>query len=235
MANAVLGQSRELLEYRHLIASKAMRDTWQHLYGYEIGRLAQGMPGRTTGTDTIKFISRKQVPQERTLDITYGLITCQYRPMKDEPNRTQLVAGGDRVCYPGNAGTPTEDLLTVKLLLNSVISTPGAKFFTMDITDFYFNTPMARYKYMRLWMVDMPEDVIKHYKLRDMATPEGYVYCKIQKGMYDLPQAGIIARKLLKECLEKHGYCQRKITPGLWKHDTRSISFTLMVDDFGVS
>ena len=81
----------------------------------------------------------------------------------------------------------------------------------------------------------MPEDVIKHYKLRDMATPEGYVYCKIQKGMYDLPQAGIIARKLLKECLEKHGYCERKITPGLWKHDTLSISFTLMVDDFGVS
>lgn len=196
MANAVLGQSRELLEYRHLIANKAMRVTWQHLYGSEIGQLAQGMPGRTTGTDTIKFNSRKQVPQERTLDIIYGLITCQYkyRPMKDEPNRTQLVTGGDRVHYPGNAGTPTADLLSVKLLLNSVISTLGTKFFTVDITDFYFNTPMARYKYMRLWMVDMPEDVIKHYKLRD-ATPEGYVYCKIHKGMYDLPQAGIIAQQ----------------------------------------
>jgi hypothetical protein len=45
-----------------------------------------------------------------------------------------VVAGGDRVHYPFDAGTPTADLLTVKLLINSVISTPGARFFTMDIT-----------------------------------------------------------------------------------------------------
>jgi hypothetical protein len=44
---------------------------------------------------------------------------------------------------------PTADLLTIKLLINSVISTAGAKFMTMDIKDFYLNTPMDRYKYMR--------------------------------------------------------------------------------------
>ncbi len=43
------------------------------------------------------------------------------------------MAGGDRVHYPGDAGTPTADLLTVKLLLNSIISIPNAKFMTMDI------------------------------------------------------------------------------------------------------
>ena len=59
------------------------------------------------------------------------------------------MAGGDRVHYPGDAGTPTADLLTVKLLFNSIISTPNAKFMTMDIKDFYLNTPMAQYKYMR--------------------------------------------------------------------------------------
>ena len=84
-------------------------------------------------------------------------------------------AGRDRVHYPGDTGTPTADLLTIKLLINSVISKPGANFFTMDIKDFYLNTLMERYKYMQLWMADMPEDVIEHYKLRDIATPEGYV------------------------------------------------------------
>jgi hypothetical protein len=49
----------------------------------------------------------------------------------------------------------------------------------------------------------MPEDVIAHYKLNEIATPEGYIYCKIQKGMYGLPQAGIIAQQLLKERLQK--------------------------------
>ena len=34
--------------------------------------------------------------------------------------------------------------------------------------------------------------------------------------------------------LEKHGYLQSKLTPGFWKHKWRPISFSLVVDDFGV-
>jgi hypothetical protein len=94
-----------------------------------------------------------------------------------------LVAGGDRIHYPGNTGTLTANLLTIKILINSIISTAGAKFMTMDVKDFYSNTPMARYKYMRLRIADMLEDVIKHYNLRDKTTPNGYIYCEIQKGM----------------------------------------------------
>jgi len=79
--------------------------------------------------------------------VTYGLITTLIRPEKiSEPNQTRLVAGRDRVHYPGDAGTPTADLLTVKLLIYSIISTTGAKFMTMDIKDFYLNSPMARYE-----------------------------------------------------------------------------------------
>ncbi len=90
----------------------------------------QGMPGQTKGMDTIFFIPWHKVPKERA----NGLITCLVRPKKtEEPNRTRLVAGGDKVNYPFDAGMPTANLLTVKLLINSVISTPGARFFTMDI------------------------------------------------------------------------------------------------------
>ncbi len=107
------------------------------------------MPGRNAGTDTIVFIKKNQVPQDKAKDVTYGFITTLIRPEKlDQPNRTRLVAEGNRVHYPGDAGTPTTNLLTVKLLLNSIISTPNAKFMTMDIKDFYLNTPMARYEYM---------------------------------------------------------------------------------------
>jgi hypothetical protein len=105
------------------------------------------MPGRNSGSNTIVFIKKHQVPQDRAKDVTYGLITTLIRPKKiDEPNRTRLVAEADRVHYPGDAGTPTADLITVKLLLNSIISTPNAKFMTMDIKDFYLNTPMAWYE-----------------------------------------------------------------------------------------
>ena len=135
MANSVLGTNGELLEYRHLISNPTTRKTWSHSYGNELGRLAQGMPGRNIGTNTIVFIPREAVPRDRAKDVTYGLITVLIRPEKiDEPNRTRLVAGGDRIHYPGDAGTPTADLLTVKLLINSIISTPGAKFFTRQNT-----------------------------------------------------------------------------------------------------
>jgi hypothetical protein len=75
MANSVIGEKGELLEYRHLIANEKTRATWTHSYGNEIGRLAQGMPGRNTGTNTIFFINRNQVPHDRAKDVTYGLIT----------------------------------------------------------------------------------------------------------------------------------------------------------------
>jgi hypothetical protein len=117
------------------------------------------------------------------------------RKKTNEPNQTRLVAGGDRVHYPFDAGTPTANLLTLKLLINSVISTSGARFFTMDIKNFYLCTPMTRYGYMQLKLSDMPDNVIAHYHLRNIATPDGYIYCKIRQGMYGLPQVGIIAQE----------------------------------------
>jgi hypothetical protein len=83
-------------------------------------------------------------------------------------------------------------------------------------------------------MSEIPDKIIKEYILDEIATEDGYIYCKIQKGMYNLPQAGIIAQELLKEFLAKHGYTQSKTIHGLWKHKTRPTCFTLVVDDFAV-
>ena len=133
-----------------------------------------------------------------------------------------------------DCGTPTANLLTIKLLLNSVVSTPGAKFLGLDLKDFYLNTPMDRPEFLRMKLSNFPEDVIKHYNLNDKADNKGFIYVHCERGMYGLPHAGIIAQKLLKERLEAHGYTQSNMTPGFWRHETRPISFTLIVDDFGV-
>jgi hypothetical protein len=52
--------------------------------------------------------------------------------------------------------------------------------------------------------------------------------------MYGLPQARILAQMLLEERLNKHGCMQNKAILGLWTHQSRPISFTLVVDDFGI-
>jgi hypothetical protein len=192
------------------------------------------MPGRAEGTNTIFFIPKSSIPHDRINDETYTQITVLYRPEKDKPNRTRLVVGGDRINYPGDCGTPTADLLTVKLLLNSIVSTLNAKFFTMDIKDSYLNTPLKRYEYIRLKLLDIPADIIAHYNLMDIATPEGHIHREVRQGMYGLPQAGIIAQELLEGRLKAEGYRQSLYTPGLWTHNWRPIQFTLNVDDFGV-
>jgi hypothetical protein len=87
MANSAQGVNRELLEYCHLIASLTTRAIWQHSYGKKIERLTQGMPGCNTGTNTIVFIKKNQVSQNRAKDVTYSLINCLIRPEKiEEPN-----------------------------------------------------------------------------------------------------------------------------------------------------
>ncbi len=50
---------------------------------------------------------------------------------------------------------------------------------------------------MHLKMADIPKDFIELYNLRQLATPDGYIY--MQERMYGLPQAGIIAQQLLKK------------------------------------
>ncbi|KAL7481813.1 hypothetical protein ACHAW6_007491 [Cyclotella cf. meneghiniana] len=89
-------------------------------------------------------------------------------------------------------------MLTIKILLNNVISTKGAKFMTIDIKDFYLCTPMEWPEFMQLKLADIPKDVVTHYKLHALQTSDGYVYIFIQKGVYGIPQAGIIAPKLLE-------------------------------------
>jgi hypothetical protein len=57
---------------------------------------------------------------------------------------------------------------------------------------------------------------------------------KVVRGMYGLPQAGLLGNDLLEKRLNEHGYRQSKLVPGLWKHDTRPIQFALTVDNFRV-
>jgi hypothetical protein len=105
---------------------------------------------------------------------------------------------------------------------------------TIDIKDFYLMTPMDRYEYFKMKIELFPQDIIDKCGLRDKVDAEGNVFCEVRRGMYGLPQAGIIAQELLTKCLHKAGYRQSEIAAGYWRHDWRPISFTLVGDDFGV-
>jgi hypothetical protein len=96
-----------------------------------------------------------------------------------------------------------------------------------DIKDFYLNMPMERYEYMRLPLSIIPNGLVQQYSLQTLATPDGWVYMEIRKGMYGLKQAGLISNLCLAAHLAKYGYTPTPRTPGLWCHESRNISFTM--------
>ncbi len=118
--------SGQILKYRKLISHPKHCDIWMHSSANEFGRLAQGIGNRIKGTDTIFFIHKHQVPQDRFKDVTYAKFVWELKPNKTETHQTRLMVGGDKVHYPGDVGTPTANLTLVKIHVNSVISTHGA-------------------------------------------------------------------------------------------------------------
>ena len=223
----------EIMTYRKLIKDESTRDTWTRSFANELGRLSNGVGDRIpTGTGTIHYIKYDNMPKDRFA--TYGKIVCEYKPHKRKKNRSRLVVGGDKIDYPFNLYTPTADITSFKCLINSVLSTQNAKFMTADIRDFYLNTPMSRYEYMKLPIDVIPNEIIEQYNLLPLVHTDNHVYIEIRKGMYGLPQAGKIANDQLKRHLEQYGYKHSTKTNGLWTHETRDTVFTLVVDDFGI-
>ena len=92
---------------------------------------------------------------------------------------------------------------------------------------------MKYYEYAKFNKKNIPQDFIDANNLKPLFDNHGFIYMQIQKGMYGLKQAGKIANDQLKKIFAPHGYRPTR-TPGLWKHDNKPISFTLIVDDFGV-
>jgi hypothetical protein len=85
----------------------------------------------------------------------------------------------------------------------------------LDVDISYLGTPMDSFEYMRITIKLIPQEIIEQYNLLPLVS-DGHVYIEVQKGMYGLPQAGILANQLISCRLAIHGYHQTKFTPGLW-------------------
>jgi hypothetical protein len=162
-AYAVLNnETGDLLEYCHLMKHPKYKDIWTKSFGTEIRRL-------TTTTETIFFIQKEDIPCNRQSNKTYARIICTFCDGKKDKYRTLITMGGNLFNCPGDCETPTANLLMDKLLLNSVISRPNAKFMTLDLKDFYLMMPMKRYKYFHMKLKLFSQDIIDEYNLTNKA------------------------------------------------------------------
>ena len=70
---------------------------------------------------------------------------------------------------------------------------------TMDMVNFYLMTQLKHPDYIRVCIADLPNEIINKYKLCNKVNNKGHIFIKVTKGMYGLPQAGLLANELLKQ------------------------------------
>jgi hypothetical protein len=140
---------------------------------------------------------------------------------------------GNLVSYKGELSVRTADINTAKIHWNSVISTKNAKYMCLDIIFFYLTAALEYYEYMKIPLGLFPPWIVEQYDLSNHHM-DGWVHLEMRCAIWGLPQAGILANKKLRWKLAPFGYHECIDTLGLWKHESWPLTFTLVMDEFGV-
>ena len=129
-------ETGQTLEHGQLRRHPKYKATWDESYADEIFRLCQGGGKHPTkpdqqriqGTNTMRSIMFHDIPHDQKGDIAHTRVVCEVRPTKADPNctRVSVTIGGNTINYIGDCGNTTASLETVKLVVNSTLSTPDA-------------------------------------------------------------------------------------------------------------
>lgn len=73
----------------------------------------------------------------------------------------------------------------------------GAKFMTMDISNFYLMTPLKHPQniYVSALLISRKKSFVN--TTHNKVTTNSFIHLKVVKGMYGLPQAGLLAKNCL--------------------------------------
>ena len=185
-------------------------------------------------TQTMQLIAHDRMDSERRASYYNPQTRIKVKSDGSIEYRVRGTYGGNISDYDGPKSANTADMVSVKILMNVLASTAGARFMTADIKDFYLGTPMERKEYMKIKIDQFPEEARALY-IREELVKDGHVLAEISKGIYGLAQAGRLAQERLLKHLEAHDYIPiSPLNPCMFKHKSRDITFSLVVDDFGV-
>ena len=208
------------------------KEAWNIAEGEEIGRLIDSATARPR--------HRSEQPADRRKDTTY------YNPkpkekLDDKRNivrRIRGTLGGDRIHYPGETTSPVAEKVLINLHWLSVVSDrrntgKDIRYATMDLKDFYLGSKLLRPEWVRIKVSRIPEATRIKYNLNDFID-NGSILFEVNGSMYGHSASGRLANADLVKHLAAHGYTQNADLPCLFEHASNGISFTLVVDDFGI-
>jgi hypothetical protein len=98
------------------------------------------------GTNTCQFIAPNGIPSNKKA--TYIRIIAELREQNADPYRVRCTVGGNLIDFPGDKSTKMAKLVTIKCVINNVISTPNARVASIDLKDFYLNNVLPTPEYV---------------------------------------------------------------------------------------
>ena len=152
---------------------------------------------------------------------------------KKENHRTRLTVVYYPIEYPREVSTPTSDLTTMQIHVNSVISNIKSWYMFMDIRYVYLNNSMDRAEYILIQLSMIPREFINVYNLK-YKVHNGYIFARLTKVIYGLPYTEWIAHNSLVQNLSPYVYHPSIKTQGLCTHDSFPINYNLVFNYFGV-
>jgi len=147
--------------------------------------------------------------------------------------RVRLTADGSRSQFEGDRSSITAEIVAVKIFLNSVVSDDDTEMITADLQDAYLSEdlPPGESEYLSLLVSHFPSDCREEFGISHLSETT-IIYYQILKGLYGMPQAGLLYQTGLIHHLSQYGYHMSLTTPCLFYHDTSNVKFLLWVDDF---
>ena len=198
------------------------QEHWDAAFADELRRLV-------FRTKSITWIKSGILPQGRTA--TYANPVGRIKSVNGQRTfRIRLTYGGDRSDFDGNRTSYTVEYTTAKCLLNAVV-TENAEHITLDLEDFYLFTDLERPEYMRMPIAFIPMSLRVELGM-DHLPDSSSILWEVNKGLYGMPQAGLLAQQELNKLLAANDYIASPTTAGLYTHRTRKIQFVVWVDDF---
>ena len=197
---------------------------------------------RLLDSSTLKPVKRKWIPRGET--ISYYNPQCKEKLATENDKqfveyRVRGTFGGDNSGYNGVTSSQTAEYLTTKVLLNATLSDrlhkdPNTKFATADMVDFYLGAVLDQPGYLGMKAAAFSQELIDMYSLREYIDDNGTIYFQVVKCMYGHPASGRLSNKKLVSILKDAGYHEDAFVDCLFRHETRNITFALVVDDMGI-
>ncbi len=235
MVHPIMGET--ISSYKKLMNDPATAEIRQAAFGKDFAGMVQGNNKMgQKGTNAMFVMTHDKIKQAVAAGkfFTYMNPVVIYRAQKEDPYRIWIKTKGNLINYESNAYVQTADLDTAKIHWKSVVSTPLVRYMCLDIKNFYLKVALEYFEYSQMPLSLFPAWITKQYNMEKHSLNR-YIHLEMWQVVWGLPQAGILANKCLRRKLAPVGYFESTNTPGLWYHESRPITITLVVDDFGIN